>query len=46
MQGISVFGPEQLLLDPDCGLRMHTRETAFRKLAHMVQATKAIRSQL
>jgi hypothetical protein len=25
---------------------MHTRETAFRKLAHMVMATRQIRSEL
>ena len=46
MQGLDVLRPDQLLIDPDCGLRMHTRETAFRKLAHMVLATKAIRSGL
>jgi 5-methyltetrahydropteroyltriglutamate--homocysteine methyltransferase len=46
MQGLSVFRPDQLLIDPDCGLRMHTRETAFRKLAHMVMATRQIRSEL
>jgi 5-methyltetrahydropteroyltriglutamate--homocysteine methyltransferase len=46
MHGLEVLRPDQLLIDPDCGLRMHTRETAFRKLAHMVLATKAIRSAL
>jgi 5-methyltetrahydropteroyltriglutamate--homocysteine methyltransferase len=45
-RGLGVLRPDQLLIDPDCGLRMHTRETAFRKLTNMVQATKEIRSEL
>jgi 5-methyltetrahydropteroyltriglutamate--homocysteine methyltransferase len=46
MRGILVFGPEQLLIDPDCGLRMNSRETAFRKLQNMVSATREVRSEL
>jgi 5-methyltetrahydropteroyltriglutamate--homocysteine methyltransferase len=41
--GIEAFGPERLLIDPDCGLRMHTREVAFRKLKAMVDATREAR---
>ncbi|MCU0629947.1 MAG: methionine synthase, partial [Methanoregulaceae archaeon] len=27
--GLELFAPEQLLIDPDCGLRMQTRDAAF-----------------
>lgn len=45
-EGIEVFGAEALLIDPDCGMRMRTREAAFTKLSHMVQATREIRESL
>jgi 5-methyltetrahydropteroyltriglutamate--homocysteine methyltransferase len=41
--GIEAFGPDRLLIDPDCGLRMLTRETAFGKLKAMVDATREAR---
>ena len=41
--GMELFGPERMLIDPDCGLRMHTRDTAYAKLSHMVSAAKAAR---
>jgi len=43
---IEIFGPENLLLDPDCGLRMLPREIAQRKLVHLVSAAKEIRKEL
>jgi 5-methyltetrahydropteroyltriglutamate--homocysteine methyltransferase len=45
-KGIEIFGAENLLIDPDCGLRMHTREVAFGKLKNMVLATDEIRLNL
>lgn len=45
-QAIEVFGPSRLLIDPDCGLRMHTRKTAFAKLSHMVEACRRVRGDL
>jgi 5-methyltetrahydropteroyltriglutamate--homocysteine methyltransferase len=45
-KGLDIFAPEQLLIDPDCGLRMQTRETAFAKLTNMVAATKSVRAEL
>jgi|WetSurMetagenome_2_1015567.scaffolds.fasta_scaffold03726_6 5-methyltetrahydropteroyltriglutamate--homocysteine methyltransferase len=45
-KGLEIFAPEQLLIDPDCGLRMQTRETAFAKLTNMVAATKVIRNEI
>jgi 5-methyltetrahydropteroyltriglutamate--homocysteine methyltransferase len=41
--GMELFGPERMLIDPDCGLRMHTRDTAYAKLSHMVSAAKTAR---
>ncbi len=45
-RGVEVFGPERLLIDPDCGLRMRSRENAFAKLSHMVEAVHEIRAGL
>ena len=44
--GMELFGPERMLIDPDCGLRMHTRDTAYAKLSRMVSATKAARKEI
>jgi 5-methyltetrahydropteroyltriglutamate--homocysteine methyltransferase len=35
-----------MLLDPDCGLRMRSREAAFAKLKNMVTAAKEVRLAL
>ncbi len=43
---MDAFGAENILIDPDCGLRMHTPETAFGKLAGMCTATKNVRAGL
>jgi len=43
---LSVFDPGQLLIDPDCGLRMLPRDTAFLKLSRMVEAVREIRREL
>lgn len=43
---VDAFGAENVLVDPDCGLRMHTPETAFEKLARMCTATKNVRAEL
>lgn len=43
---LSVFAPEQLLIDPDCGLRMLPRDTAYLKLARMVEAVQEVRKDL
>ncbi|MDD1706323.1 MAG: methionine synthase [Methanoregulaceae archaeon] len=44
--GLSVFAPEQLLIDPDCGLRMLPRDIAFKKISRMVEAVKEVRETL
>ncbi|MCE5298328.1 MAG: methionine synthase [Methanoregulaceae archaeon] len=43
---LSVFAPEQLLVDPDCGLRMLPRDVAYLKLARMVEAVQEVRNNL
>ncbi|MGD1005043.1 MAG: methionine synthase [Methanoregulaceae archaeon] len=45
-RGIEVFGPRILLLDPDCGMRMISREAAFAKLKNMVEAAREVRLSL
>ncbi len=43
---LTVFSPGQLLIDPDCGLRMLPRDAAARKLQHMVTAVAETRDGL
>ena len=45
-RGVEIFGPERLLVDPDCGLRMRSREAAFAKLSRMVEAVRSVRAGL
>ncbi|MDN7026123.1 methionine synthase [Methanoculleus sp. FWC-SCC1] len=43
--GIEVFGARAMLVDPDCGLRMQSRETASGKLKNMVAAAGELRPE-
>ncbi|HJJ55283.1 MAG TPA: methionine synthase [Methanocorpusculum sp.] len=43
---IDTFGKDNILIDPDCGLRMHTPEGAYQKLTNMCAAVKTVRSEL
>lgn len=43
---VEVFGEKNILIDPDCGLRMHTPEAAFAKLKNMCDAVKNVRAEL
>ena len=45
-KGIEAFGARALLLDPDCGMRMLTRDAAFAKLKNLVGAAKEVRLAL
>ncbi len=45
-RGIDLFGAENIMVDPDCGLRMHSRETAFAKLSRLAGAAESVRSDL
>lgn len=43
--GIEVFSPDVMLIDPDCGLRMQSREAASGKLKNMVAAARLARAE-
>jgi 5-methyltetrahydropteroyltriglutamate--homocysteine methyltransferase len=42
-RALEVLKPEQLWIDPDCGLKTRTTEEAVAKLKALVKATKEIR---
>jgi 5-methyltetrahydropteroyltriglutamate--homocysteine methyltransferase len=44
-RGIDVFGAENMLVDPDCGLRMLERDVAYGKLSAMVKAAAVLRAE-
>lgn len=39
-KGIELIGPENMIIDPDCGMRMRSRASAFGKLKNMVEVAK------
>lgn len=43
--GVNVFSPDAMLIDPDCGLRMQSREAASGKLKNMVAAAGLVRAE-
>ncbi|PIU13357.1 MAG: hypothetical protein COT21_02190 [Hadesarchaea archaeon CG08_land_8_20_14_0_20_51_8] len=45
-RALEVLRPEQLWIDPDCGLKTRTTEEAIAKLKTLVKATKEIRENL
>jgi len=40
--GIEKIGKKNMWVDPDCGMRMRTREAAYQKLANLVEAVRRI----
>nr|WP_321350418.1 methionine synthase [uncultured Methanoregula sp.] len=45
-KGVEYFDPKILLIDPDCGMRMRSRESAYWKLKNMCEAAKEVRISL
>ncbi|MGQ9788618.1 MAG: methionine synthase [Candidatus Hadarchaeaceae archaeon] len=45
-KALEVLRPEQLWIDPDCGLKTRSREEAVAKLKNMVEAVRRIRADL
>lgn len=45
-KAVEYFDPKILLIDPDCGMRMRSRESAFWKLKNMCDAAKEVRIAL
>nr|WP_321349440.1 methionine synthase [uncultured Methanoregula sp.] len=45
-KAVEYFNPKILLIDPDCGMRMRSRESAFLKLKNMCDAASEVRTGL
>ncbi len=45
-RALRVFKPEQIYVDPDCGLKTRTPEEAVNKLKVVVEATREVREEL
>jgi 5-methyltetrahydropteroyltriglutamate--homocysteine methyltransferase len=45
-RALRVFKPEQIYVDPDCGLKTRTPQEAIEKLKVIVEATRAVRERL
>jgi len=45
-KAVEYFDPKILLIDPDCGMRMRSRESAYWKLKNMCDAAKEVRIAL
>jgi 5-methyltetrahydropteroyltriglutamate--homocysteine methyltransferase len=45
-RGFEVVPPEQLVVSPDCGLKLLPREAAFEKMQNMVQAAREVEAEL
>lgn len=45
-KALEVLKPEQVWVDPDCGLKTRTEDEAIAKLRNMVEATRKIRAEL
>ena len=45
-RALEVFDPEQVWIDPDCGLKTRTSEEAIAKLKVMVEATAEIKNEM
>lgn len=44
-RGFEVVDPEDLWINPDCGLKLLPRKTAYKKLLNMVKATDSLRKE-
>lgn len=45
-KALTVFSPEKLYIDPDCGLKTRLKEEAIAKLKNMVAAVEAVKKEL
>jgi 5-methyltetrahydropteroyltriglutamate--homocysteine methyltransferase len=46
MKSLTVFDPEQVWIDPDCGLKTRSPQEAIDKLKVMVEATREVKKEL
>ncbi|ELY57913.1 methionine synthase [Natronococcus jeotgali] len=45
-KGLEVVPPEQLVVSPDCGVKLLPREVAYGKMANMVEAARNVEAKL
>ena len=45
-KSLSVFDPEQVWIDPDCGLKTRSPQEAMDKMKVMVEATREVKQEL
>ncbi|MEM3421899.1 MAG: cobalamin-independent methionine synthase II family protein, partial [Candidatus Hadarchaeum sp.] len=45
-RALEVLQPEQLWIDPDCGLKTRSKEEAVAKLKNMVEAVRRARADI
>ncbi|QZA88874.1 methionine synthase [Salinarchaeum sp. IM2453] len=45
-KGLEVVPPEQLVISPDCGVKLLPREIAYKKMENLVQATREVEAEL
>ncbi|APX96625.1 methionine synthase [Natronorubrum daqingense] len=46
LKGLEIVPPEQLVLSPDCGVKLLPREVAYGKMANMVEAARNVEEKL
>ncbi len=46
IKGFEVVPPEQLTVSPDCGVKLLSRDAAYRKMENMVQAAREVEREL
>ena len=45
-KGFDVFDPEKMWINPDCGVKLLPRETAYKKLRNMTKAAEELRKEM
>ncbi|MFC6717377.1 methionine synthase [Natrialbaceae archaeon GCM10025810] len=46
LKGLEIVPPEQLVVSPDCGVKLLPREVAYGKMANMVEAARNVEAKL
>ena len=46
LKGLEVVPPDRLTVSPDCGLKLLSREVAYKKMVNMVKATRLVEEEL
>ena len=46
LKGLEIVPPDRLTVSPDCGLKLLSREVAYKKMVNMVKATRMVEEEL